>query len=55
MKPALLTIIPAALLFAAWFTLVLLNKADANQFLGAVQAALVGLGVHQINKSKKEP
>lgn len=54
MKLSLVNMLPAALLFAAWFVLVLLGKADAGAFLSAIQTALVGLGVYHTAKPKKE-
>lgn len=44
-KQILYRIIPAGLLFVGWFVLVLLGRTDVGPFVGAVQAALIGMGI----------
>lgn len=39
----------AVVLFAAWFALVILNKAPAADFVTALTGALSGLGVHAVH------
>lgn len=42
---------PAAVLFLAWFILVLMGKTEVGPFIGAVQAALIGMGIYHTTKS----
>lgn len=50
-KQILYRIIPAGLLFVGWFVLVLLGRTDVGPFIGAVQAALIGMGIYHTTKS----
>lgn len=52
-KTVLYRIIPAALLFGAWFALVLMGMTEVGAFVGAVQAALFGMGVYHTTKPGK--
>ena len=54
MNIILYRIIPAAALFGAWFYLVLMGKTEVGAFVGAVQAALIGMGIYHTTKSTPE-
>lgn len=47
-------LIPASLLFGAWFALVLLRMTEVGPFIGAVQMVLIGLGVYHTTKPRPE-
>ncbi|MDA8257958.1 MAG: hypothetical protein M0Z99_20425 [Betaproteobacteria bacterium] len=44
-------ILPAAALFGAWFFLVYTGRAEAQSFIGAIQAALIGMGIYHATQS----
>lgn len=41
----------AALLFGAWFALVVMHQAPAQDFVTALTGALSGLGVHGVHQA----
>ncbi|MBD3814562.1 MAG: hypothetical protein IE917_20600 [Betaproteobacteria bacterium] len=53
MNSQTLSFISAALLFAAWFALVLVGKAPAGDFVSAIGMGLTGLGIFHARGASK--